>query len=611
MIEVLQEKNTYKFVEKMRNNSLYLTELGLYYRKNKNEFYRVCSLRRYETIYRLNNLTPYMNALLMVALSNNEKLTGYKHNMKTTSEMISFLHGINPLIFKKDENDELHYRYQELYTLYDFQNYKPYWTREKKDHKEKSAKYQGRVTNGLYFIIKELKVMFDSWTGLNLENFKTRLIYNDRSAKTNYNNTIHSYKKTIFRMYHDDDNIIKFYDIDIDFKNMIVIYKKQTEYSNGKYKIDLNKNFKIEESKDNGYYNEVFSVIKTYFGEVIAYFVENKGNLNTITELFMLADKINNYEHKKIILENRFKIKGKSILLKTKFNKYFDLNKNTYKMLLEMQEKEVGNFLRIKNMLQEDYKELYNDKNINFLIQDDFTMVDEHVVSRALNIMSKRDVRYFVNNMSEFKKMFKYITVDIPERQRITGWAIESYYCDYAESFKFLIDNGYNTEDSFIINPFSIKLSHDIYTDEKLTIERHAKDSVMMEKFKDDIKPLLTKTFKLKENSEDEDDEIILIKGDTADKLKDEGKQLSHCVGTYTTHIINNKCLIFFARRKNNPDKSLYTIELRKTEMGYSLGQTQGHRVYKLPQYFNDELVKVIKKINKNNIKQEELKLSA
>lgn len=617
MIETIKEVEKLDFLEKMRNRSLYLTEIGLYYRMKKNKYYKICSTEDYNKIMKHTNLPRYIVSLLMVALSNNEELTGYKHEMKNIDEIIDFLHNVNPLIFRKNTYDDLHYRYSDLYTLHDFENYNPYWSSDVEFHNENKVKYEGRITNDLYYILKELKdiklVGLGKSDETQLYNFKNSIKYTDSWAKTQYNTTMYGYKKTIFRMYADDNDLNIYSNIVIDFKDMIITYDKKTNYTKGSYCIRLDKGYSLEEAKEHSAKKEINNIIENFYPDGKD-FLRLVHHINTekysVLDLFMLIDKINNYPHKKVILNNMSRI-NEDIIPKTKFNKYFDLDKNSYKKMLEMQDLEISNFLRLKDTLRKYYNNLFTTKNINFLMQDDFTMVNDSLSSRANSVMRDSSVRHYIKSMSDFRTLYVYLTVDMVDRQRLTGWNISSYYLDYVSAFHFLVEEGYNTEESFIINPFSIKLSHDIYTDEKLTIQRRANDELLMGKYSDDIKPLLKKTFKLKENSEDEDDEIILIKGDTADKLKDEGKQLSHCVGTYTTNIINDRCLIFFARRKNNPEQSLYTIELRKTDMGYSLGQTQGRKVYSLPKYFNDELVKMIKKINKDNIKQEELELSA
>lgn len=58
----------------------------------------------------------------------------------------------------------------------------------------------------------------------------------------------------------------------------------------------------------------------------------------------------------------------------------------------------------------------------------------------------------------------------------------------------------------------------------------------------------------------------------SSDDLVEEGRQMSHCVGTYADRVANGDCKIFFMRENKNPDKSLVTIEIRNDG---SLGQVR------------------------------------
>lgn len=56
------------------------------------------------------------------------------------------------------------------------------------------------------------------------------------------------------------------------------------------------------------------------------------------------------------------------------------------------------------------------------------------------------------------------------------------------------------------------------------------------------------------------------------DDLVEEGRQMSHCVGTYGNRVANGECMIFFMRSNSSPTKSLVTIEVRRDG---SLGQVR------------------------------------
>lgn len=53
----------------------------------------------------------------------------------------------------------------------------------------------------------------------------------------------------------------------------------------------------------------------------------------------------------------------------------------------------------------------------------------------------------------------------------------------------------------------------------------------------------------------------------TLKELREEGKKLNHCVGSYTNRIAEGETSIFFVRDKKNKDKPLYTLEMHKRKI--------------------------------------------
>ena len=64
-----------------------------------------------------------------------------------------------------------------------------------------------------------------------------------------------------------------------------------------------------------------------------------------------------------------------------------------------------------------------------------------------------------------------------------------------------------------------------------------------------------------------EDDEFIIKMPDTPIDIMEEGKTLNHCVGGYMENHVEGKTTILFLRRKNDPETSFYTIEVKNNEV--------------------------------------------
>lgn len=61
--------------------------------------------------------------------------------------------------------------------------------------------------------------------------------------------------------------------------------------------------------------------------------------------------------------------------------------------------------------------------------------------------------------------------------------------------------------------------------------------------------------------------DYIFIYPKTTDEIKEEAVQQNNCVASYIDRVINGECHILFLRKKDSPDKSLVTIEVRNNQI--------------------------------------------
>ena len=55
----------------------------------------------------------------------------------------------------------------------------------------------------------------------------------------------------------------------------------------------------------------------------------------------------------------------------------------------------------------------------------------------------------------------------------------------------------------------------------------------------------------------------MIVPPKTAAEIVEEGHALHHCVGGYVSRVANKECMILFLRKKEEPDKPFYTIEIK------------------------------------------------
>lgn len=313
--------------------------------------------------------------------------------------------------------------------------------------------------------------------------------------------------------------------------------------------------------------------------------------LKILSNVVANLDKINNLPEYDLYNKNIdcFKIPKKS---KWKVHELWVLNKQAYRKLLELNSYEQHNFVVFNRLIKNYFKHLDTDIEINKLFDDTFLMVQD-TMTIYHTLSNERENEYLQFSFSELKKIVHYLDVDVPNRQRIKGYPMEMYYGDYLKYSSKLIKSGYRTRESLNIAPFSIKLEHDIVSDEYQSIEDELNDKELNERYSDKLEKIFNKTYKLGNEN------IKFLKADTVEKLKGEGKSLSHCVGGYANRIIKGECLILLARKEEKLDKSWFTVEVRITANGYVLGQQQSINAYKLPNKLREQLEKDIKNINR------------
>ena len=326
--------------------------------------------------------------------------------------------------------------------------------------------------------------------------------------------------------------------------------------------------------------------------------LEEDNYLEVVSLIVKNIDKINNSPTHELFdtFSSMFDIPEGS---KWKLHTAFGLTKQSFKKLAELNKFEQNNYIIFSTRLKSSFKHLYNEINLNKLFDDVFLMVQH-----SSNVSNALGFREHVNNtinitFADFKKMVHYLDVDAQDRQRINYYGLAGIYYDYINDLATLVRAGYRTEKSVNLTPFSLKLEHDIVTDEKQSIQNELDDAELKNRYQGKLTSIINKTYKLEDGRK-----VKFLPADTVSKLKDEGKMLSHCVGGYANRIIKNNCLILLARLEDDLDKSWYTVEIRITQNGYVLGQQQSIDSYKLPNELKVELEKDIKKINRKEFKE-------
>lgn len=135
---------------------------------------------------------------------------------------------------------------------------------------------------------------------------------------------------------------------------------------------------------------------------------------------------------------------------------------------------------------------------------------------------------------------------------------------DYHDYLQLAAGLGYNLDDDWILYPKNLKERHDQLTEEQN--ERKAE----LEKESDDKKDRkLKRTIKREgwTRYEMETEELLIRLPECAHEIRKEGNAQHHCVATYMDRMVAGETCILFIRKKEEPDKSYYTVEVRDDEV--------------------------------------------
>ena len=181
------------------------------------------------------------------------------------------------------------------------------------------------------------------------------------------------------------------------------------------------------------------------------------------------------------------------------------------------------------------------------------------------------------NNLSIYK-MLEYI-IDVPKEQFIEIDEVLSLYFDYLNMSKTLFD-------SYEKYPKRLMTMHDKVS--SLFNESKATTSFDIEE------KIIKKYENLKVLEGDLIDGYCIVTPKKAKDITNEGKKLSHCVGSYISSIAENNSTIVFVRKKDNIEKPLYTAEIKYGKVV----QLRGFSNSSAPDEVKEALNKKIKEIS-------------
>ncbi|MEY8279248.1 PcfJ domain-containing protein [Blautia marasmi] len=170
--------------------------------------------------------------------------------------------------------------------------------------------------------------------------------------------------------------------------------------------------------------------------------------------------------------------------------------------------------------------------------------------------VSKSNCEEILKELGSVNRMVNYM-----KKQRINPQTLTQIWRDY---LKMARDEGMDTSDDIVRLPKDLKTRHD----QLVELINARKDEERLKKEKKKYAGLnkkIEKQLPVAKRYYWEDDNYMIIPAGNCEDLVAEGRTLHHCVGSsnhYMENMAEGKTWILFLRKKENPKKPYYTIEI-------------------------------------------------
>ena len=211
---------------------------------------------------------------------------------------------------------------------------------------------------------------------------------------------------------------------------------------------------------------------------------------------------------------------------------------DAFKKLTKQQIKELSSCSDYVNTLKT-YNKLISMKNT-------VTITEANTIIEKFSYILEDILKIAKDKNQPVMKIYRYLLKCTPKNQQVT--ASGTTWRDYIYAADKL---NYDFTDQQVLYPKKMKSAHD-----------NAIKNVKYKEVEEANMGLKKRTEILIKRYSFENEEYFIKIPESTQEIIDEGQALSHCVGGYAVRHSEGTTTILFLRRKDEPDKSLYTIEV-------------------------------------------------
>ena len=215
----------------------------------------------------------------------------------------------------------------------------------------------------------------------------------------------------------------------------------------------------------------------------------------------------------------------------------------------------------LNNRMVESYMQNPDIYNMVFLMKDKYiglkktnlkTITEYKMRGHGLFLIYLND--HLGYNIRDLMKYFDYMKVDLKIRNAKN---MLDQYSDYVKKASY-INNNFEKYPKDFVNAYNRVKDEEMELKNPGAKERRKKRLEREKTFFEN---------NIKHEYEIEYKDYIFIYPKSAEEIRAEGKNNHNCVATYINKVIKGQCDILFLRKKNEPNKSLVTIEVRNGQI--------------------------------------------
>lgn len=219
--------------------------------------------------------------------------------------------------------------------------------------------------------------------------------------------------------------------------------------------------------------------------------------------------------------------------------------------------------------------------------------------------MTAEDLRWYLHNLGTYsaKNLIQYISTK-KEKKLGTPSKIKKYllshqtdlhltYQLWVDYIRFAQDLNYPLDKEFLAFPRNVQNAHDL-TEKRWTEQQNERRKENRRRMEEESVDLLKSQ---QEQYNYENDSYFIMAPEKLFDIVREGAMLRHCVGTYLEKVAEKRTVILFLRRKQEPEKPFFTIEVTGGKVMQCYGLSNSKPNFRV-QNFLDEFTK--NKVYKN-----------